>query len=105
MMCAFFLFLENERDVCTAVLRTVLLYCCTVAVSVCIMLQQYCCTPEEKVLLCTALFCTVERLCVACTGLLCSTHTCRESYDVITAVGTSLSYVVHASPCPPLALD
>ena len=30
VVCAFFLFLENERDVCTVVLRTVLLYCCTV---------------------------------------------------------------------------
>ena len=26
VVCAIFLFLENERDVCTAVLRTVLLY-------------------------------------------------------------------------------
>ena len=55
VVCAFFLFLENERDVCTAVLRTVLLYCCTVAVSVYTMLQQYCCTPEKS----TALYCTV----------------------------------------------
>ena len=32
-------------------------------------------------------------------------HSCRESYVAITAVGTPLSYVVHASPCPPLPLD
>ena len=30
-------------------------HCCTVAVSVYIMLQQYCCTPEKS----TALYCTV----------------------------------------------
>ena len=30
VVCAFFLFLENERDVCTAVLRQYYVqYCCT----------------------------------------------------------------------------
>ena len=58
VVCAIFLFLENERDVCTAVLRTVLLYCCTVAVSVYIMLPQYCCTPEKKY--CSVLYCSLR---------------------------------------------